>query len=380
MTEPGQSFPLGATPRHGGVNFSIYSKHCDALELLLFDGPDDPQPSRVIRLDPSQNHRTFHYWHAFVSGIGPGQLYAYRAEGRYAPKEGLRYDREKVLLDPYGRAVAVPRRYDREAARRPGDTAATAMKSVVADLSAYDWEGDIAPAHAFSNTVIYEMHVRGFTRHPSSGVPSEKRGTYAGLIEKIPYLTDLGVTAVELLPVFLFDPQEAPPGLSNYWGYNPVSFFAPHFGYASCGEPLDVLDEFRDMVKALHRANIEVILDVVYNHTAEAGADGATLSFKGLDNNTYYSLEPRNRSRYANFSGTGNTLNANHAVVRRLILDSLRHWVTEMHVDGFRFDLASILSRDGEPTGALGHRNRSSAKRHQAHRRGMGCLGPLSGR
>ena len=348
MIENGQSYPLGATLRDGGVNFSIYSKHCEALELLLFDGPDDARPSRIIRLDPSRNHRTFHYWHAFVPGLRPGQLYAYRAEGRHAPEEGLRYDREKVLLDPYGRAVAVPTGYDREAARRPGDTAATAMKSVVADLSTYDWEGDIAPAHSFAKTVIYEMHVRGFTRHPSSSVSAHKRGTYAGLIEKIPYLTDLGVTAVELLPVFLFDPQEAPPGLSNYWGYNPISFFAPHYQYASCQQPLEILDEFRDMVKALHRAGIEVILDVVYNHTAEAGEDGATLSFKGLDNRIYYSLERENRARYANYSGTGNTLNANHAVVRRLILDSLRHWVTEMHVDGFRFDLASILSRDTE--------------------------------
>lgn len=348
MIDTGQSFPLGATPRPEGVNFSVYSKHCDALELLLFDGPEDRRPSRVIRLDPSRNHRTFHYWHAFVRGIGPGQVYAYRAEGRHAPEEGLRYDREKVLLDPYGRGVAVPRGYDREAARRPGDTAATAMKSVVADLGAYDWEGDISPGHAFSKTVIYEMHVRGFTRHPSSGVSNEKRGTYAGLIEKIPYLQELGVTAVELLPVFQFDPQEAPPGLTNYWGYNPISFFAPHCGYASRDNPLDVVDEFRDMVKALHRAGIEVILDVVYNHTAEAGQDGATLSFRGLDNSSYYILERGDRSQYANYSGTGNTLNANHAVVRRLILDSLRHWVTEMHVDGFRFDLASILSRDIE--------------------------------
>ncbi len=330
------------------MNFSIYSKHCDALELLLFDGPEEARPSRVIRLDPSRKNRTFHYWHAFVPGIGPGQVYAYRADGRYAPQEGLRYDRDKVLLDPYGRCVAVPRLYDREAARRPGETAATAMKSVVADLEAYDWEGDTAPGHSFLETVIYEMHVRGFTRHPSSGVSDPKRGTFAGLIDKIPYLQELGVTAVELLPVFQFDPQEAPPGLTNYWGYNPISFFAPHGGYASHDEPLEVLDEFRDMVKALHRANIEVILDVVYNHTAEAGEDGATLSFRGLDNSSYYILERGNQSKYADYSGTGNTLNANHAVVRRLILDSLRYWVTEMHVDGFRFDLASILSRDIE--------------------------------
>ena len=348
MVDTGQSYPLGATLHAGGVNFSVYSKHCEALELLLFDGPDDPRPSRVIRLDPSRNHRTFHYWHAFVPGIEPGQVYAYRAEGRYAPHQGLRYDRDKVLLDPYGRAVAVPRGYDRKAARRPGDTAATAMKSVVADLSTYDWEGDTAPQHTFVETVIYEMHVRGFTRHPSSGLSGEKRGTYAGLIEKIPYLRDLGVTAVELLPVFQFDPQEAPPGLTNYWGYNPISFFAPHSSYASCTDPLGVLDEFRDMVKAMHRAGIEVILDVVYNHTAEGPENGPTLSFRGLDNSTYYLLKRGDRSKYADHSGTGNTLNPNHAVVRRMILDSLRHWVTEMHVDGFRFDLASILSRDIE--------------------------------
>ncbi len=346
MIEPGQSYPLGATPQPGGVNFSVYSKHCEALELLLFDGLDAARPSRVIELDPSRNHRTFHYWHAFVPGIGAGQVYAYRAKGPWEPGKGLRYDPEKVLLDPYGKAVAVPHGYDREAARRPGDTSATAMRSVVADLSTYDWEGDAPPAHSFLNTVIYEMHVRGFTRHPSSGVPGQSRGTYAGLIEKIPYLQDLGITAVELLPVFQYDPQEAPPGLVNYWGYNPISFFAPHFDYASSSDPLGVLDEFRDMVKALHRAGLEVILDVVYNHTAEGDEDGATLSFRGLDNRSYYSFEGADRAKYANFSGTGNTLNANHAVVRRMILDSLRHWVTEMHVDGFRFDLASILSRD----------------------------------
>ena len=348
MVEAGHSYPLGATLQPGGVNFSIYSKHCEALELLLFDGPEASQPSQVIALDASRNHRTFHYWHAFVPGIGPGQVYAYRAKGRWAPDEGLRYDAEKVLLDPYGRSVAVPRAYDREAARRPGDTMATAMKSVVVDLDAYDWEGDEPPSHSFQNTVIYEMHVRGFTRHPSSGVSEAKRGTYAGLIEKIPYLRDLGVTAVELLPVFQYDPQEAPPGLVNYWGYNPVSFFAPHCGYASGEDPIGVLDEFRDMVKALHRAGLEVILDVVYNHTAEAGDDGTTFSFKGLDNRAYYLLDRGDRSRFSNYSGTGNTLNANHAVVRRMILDSLRHWVTDMHVDGFRFDLASILSRDIE--------------------------------
>jgi len=252
-----------------------------------------------------------------------------------------------VLLDPYGRGVAVPAKYSREAAAQPGDNAATAMKSVVADPGAYDWEGD-APLHRPSaRTIIYEMHVRGFTRHSSSRVTEAKRGTYAGLIEKIPYLQELGVTAVELLPVFQFDAQDCPAGKTNYWGYAPVSFFAPHPAYSSRQDPLGPLDEFRDMVKALHRAGLEVILDVVFNHTAEGDEGGPTLCFRGIENEAYYILEP-DRSRYANYSGTGNTLNANHPVVRRMILDSLRYWVGEMHVDGFRFDLASILTRDAK--------------------------------
>jgi isoamylase len=262
------------------------------------------------------------------------------------------YDPDKILLDPYGRAVAMPPTYDRAAAGRPGDNAATAMKSVVVDASAYDWEGDRPLRRSFAATVIYELHVRGFTRHPSSGVAPEKRGTYAGLIEKIPYLQDLGVTAVELLPVYQFDPATAPPGLVNYWGYQPVSFFAPHTAYSSRPEPLGVLDEFRDMVKALHKAGIEVILDVVYNHTAEAFGDGATLSFRGLANHVCYVLDPADKARYADYTGCGNTFNAGHTVVRRLILDSLRYWAQEMHIDGFRFDLASVLAR-GEHGAAL---------------------------
>jgi isoamylase len=341
---PGQSFPLGATPIPNGVNFSVFSKSSQALELLLFETADDPQPIRVIPLDPRRN-RTYHYWHVFVGGLREGQLYGYRAIGPFAPAQGLRYDRDKLLLDPYGRAVAVPRGYNRLAASRPGDTAATAMKSVVADLGGYDWEGDVPPRRPFARTVIYEMHVAGFTRHPNSGVAPERRGTYAGLIEKIPYLQGLGVTAVELLPVFQFDPQDCPQGLVNYWGYCPVSFFAPHQGFSSRPEPLGALDEFRDMVKALHRAGLEVILDVVYNHTAEGSHEGPTICFRGLENGVYYILEA-DRSRYADYTGTGNTLNANQPIVRRLILDSLRYWVGQMHVDGFRFDLASILSRD----------------------------------
>ena len=220
-------------------------------------------------------NRTYHYWHTFVPGIGPGQLYGYRAAGPSDPRRGFRFDPDKLLFDPYGRAVAVPAGYDRRAAAKPGDNTAVAMKSVVADPRGYDWEGDTPLKRPFSRTVIYELHVAGFTRHPSSGVPAGKRGTYAGLVEKIPYLQELGVTAVELLPVFQFDPQDAPEGFSNYWGYSPVSFFAPHAAYSSRTDPLGPLDEFRDMVKALHRAGIEVILDVVFNHTAEGDRTGA---------------------------------------------------------------------------------------------------------
>lgn len=341
---PGKSFPLGATVSPEGVNFSLYSKSSKAVELLLFTDRNDEGPNRVIQLDPLKN-RTFHYWHVFVPGIKSGQIYGYRVFGPYIPKNGMRFDSEKVLLDPYGKAIAVPDRYNREAAIKPGDNAAYAMKNVVADLSGYDWEGDAPIQRSFAQTVIYEMHVRGFTQHPSSGIDPGLRGTYLGLIQKIPYLKNLGITAVELLPVLHFDELEAPLGLTNYWGYSPISFFAPHCGYCSKKNPLEALDEFRDMVKALHRAGIEVILDVVYNHTAEIDENGPTFSFRGLENSVYYILG-KDKSRYANFSGTGNTLNANHSIVRRLIVDSLQYWVEEMHVDGFRFDLASILSRD----------------------------------
>ncbi len=341
----GRSFPLGATLFADGVNFSVFSRQATRVELLLFDGAEAVHPARVIELDP-RTHRTYHYWHAFVPEIAAGQLYAYRAIGPFDPRQGLRFDPSKILLDPYGRAVIVPEGYSRQRASQYGQADANAMKSVVVDTTEYDWEGD-APLHRrFAETVIYEMHVAGFTRHPSSGVAAELRGTYAGMIEKIPYLQDLGITAVELLPIFQFDPQDCPPGLVNYWGYSPVSFFAPHAGYSSRKHALGPVDEFRDLVKALHRAGIEVILDVVYNHTAEGNETGPTLSFRGLANEAYYIPDQENRAHYANYSGTGNTLNANQAIVRRMILDSLRYWVEEMHVDGFRFDLAAILARD----------------------------------
>jgi len=342
----GKSFPLGATVEHGGVNFSIYSKNADAVELLLFDHSEDAVPSRTICLDPRRN-RTYYYWHAFVPHTGPGQIYGYRVNGPCEPERGMCFDPGKVLIDPYGKAVVVPESYSRERAREPGDNCSTAMKSVVADPSAYDWEGDVPPRHPFARTIIYELHVKGFTRHPSSGVSEKLRGTYAGLIEKIPYLQDLGITAVELLPVYQFDAHDAPPGFLNYWGYAPVSFFAPHAAYSSRKDPLGPLDEFRDMVKALHRAGIEVILDVVYNHTAEGDQRGPTLSLRGLANDAYYILE-KEKASYANYTGCGNTLNGSNPIVRRMIIDSLHYWVREMHVDGFRFDLASILTRDEE--------------------------------
>jgi glycogen operon protein len=345
----GQSCPLGASLVEGGVNFSLFSRTASGVELLLFDREDGARPARAIRFDPSSN-RTYHYWHIFVPNVAPGQIYGYRIEGPSNPANGLRFDSAKILLDPYGRGVVVPKNYDRDAAHGECNNDATAMKSVVADPGAYDWEGDAPLRRPSARTVIYEMHVRGFTRHPNSGVCEQKRGTYAGLIDKIPYLQDLGITAVELLPVFQFDAQDCPRGKTNYWGYAPVSFFAPHQAYSSNRDPLGPIHEFRDMVKALHRAGIEVILDVVFNHTAEGDERGPTLCFRGIDNPTYYILEDSGR-RYANYTGCGNTLNANHPVVRRMIVDSLRYWVQEMHVDGFRFDLASILSRDasGDP-------------------------------
>ncbi len=339
----GSPYPVGASVTNTGVNFSVFSYHATGAELLLFDSEDAIQPSRILSLTPRTN-RTSHYWHIHLAGIRPGQLYGYRMSGPFAPELGHRFDPEKILLDPYARAIST-KNYQRSAAAKSGDNTVTSAKSVVADLSLYDWEDDRPLDHPFSSTVLYEMHVGGFTRNANSAITEEKRGAYAGLVEKIPYLKDLGVTAVELMPVFQFDTEDAPKGLENYWGYSPMSFFAPHGGYSSRNDPLGCLDEFRDMVKALHKADIEVILDVVYNHTAEDGAEGPTFSFKGLDNRFYYLLSD-DLSQYADYTGTGNTLNTNFSVVRRMIGDSLRYWVSEMHVDGFRFDLAAVLTRD----------------------------------
>lgn len=347
--QPGQSFPLGATVYPDGVNFCVFSKSCEHIELLLFDHAEDESPSHTIRLHPVAN-KTFYYWHVFVQGLKSGQLYGYRVHGPWTPGSGNLFDREKVLVDPYAKSVYVGKYFSREAASRPGDNCAQAIKSVVVDTGEYDWDGDKHLNIHYTETVIYEMHVKGFTRHPNSVVSEERRGTYAGLIEKIPYLKKLGINAVELMPVQQFDEQDAIPPLKNYWGYSPVNFFSPHCGYSADKSPLGPINEIRDMVKALHKAGIEVILDVVFNHTAEGEPDGPIYSFKGFENKAYYILK-ENKGNYADYTGCGNTFNANHSIVRRLIRDALRFWVAEMHIDGFRFDLASVLSRDenGKP-------------------------------
>ncbi|NJN88011.1 MAG: glycogen debranching enzyme, partial [Leptolyngbyaceae cyanobacterium SL_7_1] len=297
-------FPWGATVWSNGVNFCIYAaKPCTAIELLLFAAPNDSTPAQVIWLDPKHN-RTFNYWHVFVHGVGAGQVYGYRVHGPFEPSQGLRFDSSKLLLDPYARAVVNWENYSREAAMYSGDNCAQALRGVVVESSvydwqgdrplregAYDWEGDAPLSTPYAKTLIYELHVGGFTRHPNSGIPAEKRGTYAGLVEKIPYLKALGITAVELLPIHQFDEQDARPGLENYWGYSTLAFFAPHAQYSSDRTPLGAVREFRDMVKALHKAGIEVILDVVFNHSAEGNHEGPTLSFKGLANREYYILE-----------------------------------------------------------------------------------------
>ena len=347
---PGESFPLGATVKSDGVNFCVFSQNAEAIELLLFDTPNAAQPTQIIKLDRVLN-KTCYYWHIFVPELKAGQIYAYRAYGQFAPERGYRFDHTKVLLDPYARAIVGDEIYDRTSASRPGDNCSQALKGVVVDPSTYDWEGDRHPRTPYASSVIYELHVGGFTSHPNSGVTSEKRGTYAGLIAKIPYLKELGITAVELLPVHQFDSQDVRPGLKNYWGYSTIGFFAPHRGYSSRKDSLGAVDEFRDLVKALHKQGIEVILDVVFNHTAEGNHQGPTLSFRGLDNQTYYILEDYDPAYYTNYSGCGNTFKGNHPIVARLILDSLRYWVEELHVDGFRFDLATVLARNifGQP-------------------------------
>ncbi len=362
----GSPLPLGTQERGGGVNFAIFSRDASRVRLELFDHPEDSAPARAIDLDSARN-RTGDVWHVWVEGIGPGQLYAYRMDGPYEPGEGYRFNFNRLLLDPFAPAISRLPPWDFASARGYDPSApeqdlalskldnSKAMPKCVFVNEPFDWAGDQPPRHPWSRTVIYETHVRGFTIHPKSGV--DHPGTYRGLIEKIPYLKTLGVTAVELMPVQEFNetsvtrtnPQTGQP-LKNYWGYDPVVFFAPKASYSSSGGLGQQKLEFKEMVRAFHNAGIEVILDVVFNHTAEGNELGPTLCFRGMDNAIFYTLAGDKRY-YQDYTGTGNTVNANHPVVRDHILAALRYWMVEMHVDGFRFDLASVLGRDG--TGKL---------------------------
>ena len=362
----GSPLPMGTQKSGKGINFALFSPHATGIRLELFDHPEDAAPARVIDLDPARN-RTGDVWHVWVGGIGSGQLYAYRVDGPYEPGKGHRFNFNRLLLDPCATALSrLPpwdfvsaRGYDSSAPEQDLsfsklDNSRSMPKSVFAN-EPFDWGADLPPRHPWSQTVIFETHVRGFTIHPKAGV--KHPGTYRGLIEKIAYLRTLGVTAVELMPVQEFNegpvtrrhPQTNEP-LRNYWGYDPVVFRAPKASYSSATGLGQQKLEFKEMVHAFHKAGLEVILDLVFNHTAEGDEQGSTLCFRGIDNTIFYTLAADGR-HYKDYTGTGNTVNANHPVVQEHILATLRYWAAEMHVDGFRFDLASVLGRDG--TGKL---------------------------
>jgi len=353
---PGRPYPLGATWNGQGTNFALFSENATAVDLCLYPSLDAVEATDVIRL----HEQTAHVWHCFLPGVRPGQLYGYRVHGRYDPENGQRFNPNKLLLDPYAKAIAGSVDWSSPVAGyRPNDPsgdlsfddrddAAGVPKSVISDPF-FDWANDRKPEIPWHNSVIYELHVKGFTQqHPM--IPEDIRGTYAGLAHPvaIDHLKRLGVTAVELLPVhaFIDDGFLTDLGLKNYWGYNSIGYFAPDARYSSTGEQGEQVNEFKAMVKAMHTAGIEVILDVVYNHTAEGNHRGPTLSFRGIDNTVYYRLMENDERHYQDFTGTGNTLNVRHPQVLQLIMDSLRYWVQEMHVDGFRFDLASALARE----------------------------------
>ena len=363
---PGKPHPLGATLGDGGVQFAVFSRHATSVHLLLFRRPQDACPSVELVLDP-RLHRTGDIWHIHVPGLASGQCYLYRAFGPYAPLAGHRYNPNRLLLDPYAKAItgsftwnlADARGYDPtspagDLSFATASDAAGMPKCIVVD-DAFDWQGDRPLARPLRFSVIYETHVRGLTLHPSSRDRGVRHpGTFRGVAEMIPYLKDLGVTALELLPVQEFDELENPHSnpltgerLANYWGYSTMSFFAPKGRYSSAGSLGEQVTEFKEMVRELHKAGIEIILDIVFNHTSEGDHLGPTLCFRGWDNSIYYLLEQDKRF-YKNYSGCGNTLNCNHPIVRSLIRDCLQYWVVEMHVDGFRFDLGSVLGRDAQ--------------------------------
>src|SRR6201984_1896128 len=361
--QAGNPLPWGAHQRGDGVNFALFSRHATRVRLELYQNADDSTATRIIELDPMR-HRTGDVWHGWVRSIPAGQLYGYRIEGPYQPEQGHRFNPHKLLLDPFARAIAGAKDWDFLAARgydsssgqtdlsiSTVDDAGTTPKSIFT-LDDFDWEMDSPPKHPASDMVIYETHVRGFTIHPSSGVAHP--GTFRSLTEKIPYLKNLGVTAIELMPVIEFNANElvrlnpiTAEKLKNYWGYNPVAFFAPKQSYGVGGAAGQQTLEFREMVKAFHRAGIEVILDIVLNHTAEGNETGPTICLRGIENSIFYMLQEKGRRYYKDFTGVGNTLHANHPIVREFVMGVLRYWVMHMHVDGFRFDLASVLGRDG---------------------------------
>jgi isoamylase len=334
--------PLGVTylPGEQAWNFALYSKHATSVTLLLYS-EDDPVTPLLERELVYPGNKTGRVWHCRVgvAGAASARYYAYRVDGPFDLAEGHRFDKDKILLDPYAHAVYFPPQHSRSAAARPGSNAGRAPLGVLpGPRDAFDWGEDPRPRHTH-DTVIYEMHVKGFTARANSGVSAGLRGTYAGVVEKIPYLKELGVTVVELMPVHQYDPREG-----NYWGYMTLNFFSPHHAYAADARTCGQLNEFREMVKAFHEAGIEVVLDVVYNHTTESDAGGPNYSYRGIDNSTYYLLE-ENRARYRNDAGTGNVLHTANRYTHRMVVDSLRFWVEQMHVDGFRFDLASIFTR-----------------------------------
>ena len=352
---PGKPYPQGATWDGSGVNFALYSEAAAAVELCLFSSKDDRNPE-VVKL----TEQTAFVWHAYLPGVQAGQLYGYRVHGPYEPDKGLRFNAAKLLIDPYATAISgevnwrapiFPYRLGSPAGDTEADTrdSAWGMPKCIVGHPHFDWDGDRQLRIPLSDSIIYEVHVKGFSyRKPD--VPQELRGTYAGLAApaSINYLKSLGITAVELMPIhdFLDDKHLVDLGLKNYWGYNTTNFFAPAARYSASGDSGSQVAEFKSMVKALHREGLEVILDVVYNHTSEGNRLGPMLSFRGIDNLTYYRVTPDNPRCYMDYTGTGNTLNVRHPQVLRLIMDSLRYWATEMHVDGFRFDLAAALARE----------------------------------
>jgi glycogen operon protein len=354
-TRPGSRFPPGATAYSDGVNFCVFSRHATRVELLLFTDATEAEPFQTIALDAEDN-RTFSFWHVFVVGLAPGAHYSWRADGPAdTQRSGLKFDARKDLVDPWARAVA-DARWDRRKASDPSDAGHARLRGIVTappERGDRVAKPDATPARSprreaaeLDGAVIYELHVGGFTRHPSSGVRAP--GTFAGVIEKIPYLKQLGITHVELLPIMAFDDQDVPDvafarGLRNYWGYSTHSFYAPHPRY--CVNPARGDAEFRELVRALHDAGIGVLLDVVFNHTAEGGAAGPTINFKGFANDVFYHLEAGDRRRYRDYTGCGNTVSCNHPLVTAFIVRCLEYWVEEIGVDGFRFDLASVFAR-----------------------------------